>query len=100
MKDAGTYINGKYLPSLVELEIRRRIHLSVYAYAYEFENISLISDEMYDRLSRLIDVSRKTGNKRLDGFFITQFEPDTGMWIRNHPELNKVKACYENHYKQ
>lgn len=99
MTDEGTYINGKYLPSLIELERRRRIRLSVFAYAYEFENESLISDEMYDRISRLIDKTRKTGHKKLDKFFATEFEADTGQWIHRHPELKKVKACYEKHYK-
>jgi len=99
MTDEGTYINGKYLPSLIELERRRRIRLSVFAYAYEFANDSLISDEVYDRISRLIDKTRKTGNKKLDKFFATQFESDTGMWIRKHPCLDGIKHLYETVYK-
>lgn len=98
MTDEGTYINGRYLPSIVELERRRRIRLSVFAYAYEFENESLISDAEYDRLSRLIKKDMETGHA-LDLFFKENFEPDTGMWIRKHPYLKEVKACYEKHYK-
>lgn len=99
MSDEGTYINGRYLPSLVELERRRRIRLSIFAYAYEIENQSLISDAEYDRLSSLIKKDIKTGNAKLDKFFAKDFEPDTGMWIRVHPEFDKVKACYEKYYK-
>lgn len=99
MSDSGTHINGRYLPSLVELERRRRIRLSVFAYAYEFENESLISDGEYDRLSRVIDKTRKTGHKKLDVFFATQFEPDTGQWIHKHPCLDGIKKLYEEVYK-
>lgn len=88
----------QYRPEACE-ERRKRIHLSVYAYAYEFENVSLISDEKYDTLSKLINPQVSTGNETLDEFFRTQFEPDTGMWIRSHPELDKVMLLYEHQYK-
>jgi predicted small secreted protein len=58
-----------------------------------------MSDGEYDDLSRQIDKTVKTGNKTLDNFFTTQFEPDTGMWIHKHPELHKIKAVYERLYK-
>jgi hypothetical protein len=38
-----------------------------------------------------------TGNKALDRFFKREFEPDTGMWIRKHPELNKLEAMFFVH---
>ena len=94
MNTQNTYIDGKFLPSIVEVQRRHRIRLSVFAYAYEFENESLISDGEYDRLSQMIDSSIKTGHKKLDKFFATEFESDTGMWIRKHPELEKVRALH------
>ena len=86
--------NPTYVPDRIATERRHRIRLSVFAYAYEFENESLISDGEYDTLSRLIDPKLKTGHKKLDKFFATKFEPDTGMWIREHPELDKVRALH------
>lgn len=88
-----------YVPTLIETERRRRIRLSVFAYAYEFDNTSLISDEEYDKLSRMIDPSIKTGHDVLDKFFETEFEPDTGMWIRKHPELKRVGDLYLRAFK-
>jgi hypothetical protein len=84
----------EYIPTPIETERRNRIRLSLFAYAYEFKNESLISDHEYDTLSRLINKSVKTGNKKLDKFFMTEFEPDTGMWIRKHPELDKLAAIF------
>lgn len=90
----ATFINGRYLPSYEEVERRNRIRLSVFAYAYEFESDSLISDGDYDRLSYKIDKKRSTGNKKLDKFFREEFESDTGQWIHKHPELDKLRALY------
>ena len=90
----ATFINGRYLPSYEEVERRNRIRLSIFAYAYEFESDSLISDGDYDRLSNKIDKNRSTGNKKLDKFFREEFEPDTGQWIHKHPELDKLRALY------
>ena len=87
--------NPTYSPTPIETERRHRIRLSVFAYAYEYENVSLISDGEYDTLSRMVNPKIKTGHKKLDKFFATEFEPDTGMWIRKHPELDKVRAlCF------
>ena len=91
---SATFINGRYLPSYEEVERRNRIRLSIFAYAYEFESDSLISDGDYDRLSNKIDKNRSTGNKKLDKFFREEFEPDTGQWIHKHPELDKLRALY------
>lgn len=86
-----------YQPTPIEIERRNRIKLSLYAYAYEFEGDSLVSDGEYDDLSLKIDKSVKTGNKKLDTFFNREFDPHTGMWIRKHPELDKLKALYFMH---
>lgn len=76
-----------------EGQIRLRIRLAVAAYAYEYKNDSILSDAEFDRLSYLVDTSIKTGNRKLDNFFIKHFEPATGMWVRMHPDkqgLNKI----------
>ena len=80
-------------------ETRRRIKLSVYAYAYEFMDDSLVDDAEFDRLSQEIDLTINTGNEEMDSFFAREFIADSGMWIRRHPNLERVKEIYENFYK-
>ena len=80
-------------------EIKNRIRLSVYAYAYEFMNDSLVDDAEFDRLSQEIDLNIITGNEEMDSFFAKEFVADSGMWIRKHPNLKRVKELYENFYK-
>ena len=75
--------------SKVEVEVRRRIKLSVAAYAYE-----------YDKESLLVNPKRITGNSRLDRFFRNNFNPDTGQWIRKHPDLPRIKKIYNDYYKR
>ena len=81
-------------------ETRNRIKLSVAAYAYEFLNISVMSDAEFDSMSRTIDVSRSTGNKVMDNFFKKEFKADTGMWIHKHPDLEGIKSLYKRYYKE
>lgn len=83
----------------IEIERRNRIRLSLAAYSYEFHDHSIMSDGDFDSMSRKIDPKIKTGNKVLDLFFATKFESDTGMWIHQHPHLDKIKALYERLYK-
>jgi len=83
----------------VELERHRRILISIYAYAYEFENDSLVSDSEFDDLALDINETIKTGNRKLDNFFRNKFDPFTGIWIREHPELDKIKSLYETYYE-
>lgn len=84
----------------INQEIRNRIRLSVAAYAYEFEDDSIMGDTEFDSLARSINVAEKTGHKKLDSFFKKHFMPDTGMWIRNHPDLSGIKFIYETYYKK
>ena len=79
----------------IERERKARINLSLYAYAYEFENDSLVDDATFDELSRKINVDIKTGHDILDEFFKKEFQSDTGMWIRKHPDLHGIKFLYE-----
>lgn len=79
----------------VEEERRARIRISLAAYAYEFMNDSLMTDYDFDELSKRIRPSIATGNEVLDKFFKEKFAPETGMWIHDHPELDKLKALYK-----
>ncbi|WP_425540711.1 DNA ligase LigA-related protein [Rhodoblastus acidophilus] len=81
-----------------EIERRRRIRLTIAAYAYEFENESIMSDHEFDKLSQQVDLSITTG--RLDDWWRDKFHPDTGQWIHDHPELDKVREVYHRVFKQ
>jgi hypothetical protein len=80
-------------------EIRNRIKLSVAAYAYEYHDDPIMSDAEFDKLALQINKKTKTGNALLDTFFSTRFMPDTGMWIRKHPEQRKLEHLYKTYYK-
>ena len=84
--------------SKIEVETRNRIKLSIAAYAYEFENDSIISDHEFDQLALKIDLKVRTRDTGMDKFFIKNFTPDTGMWVRNHPNLIRIKQLYEKWY--
>ena len=84
---------------MINQEIKNRIRLSVAAYAYEYKDDSIMSDADFDELSKQIDVTVKTGNRKLDNFFKKHFQPDTGMWIRKHPERSKLDFIYKNYYQ-
>ena len=84
---------------MINQEIRNRIKLSIAAYAYEFLGESIMTDHEYDELSLKINPNEKTGNDMMDEFFKTQFQPDTGMWIRWHPEIKKLEYLYKKYYK-
>ena len=84
---------------MINQEIRNRINLSVAAYAYEFKGDSIMSDHEYDELSRKINPNEETGNDMMDKFFKTQFQSDTGMWVRWHPEVKKLDYLYKKYYK-
>lgn len=82
-----------------EIETRRRIKLSVWAYAYEFRAHSIVPDYIYDFESQCVDLRIDTDRPDLDYWFRANFQSDTGMWIRSHPEIDKVAALYERFYK-
>ena len=84
--------------SPAEIETRRRIKLSVAAYAYEFSNTSIMTDDEFDREARLVDLSISTARPALDAFFRAKFDPSTGMWVHDHPELVKLAELYQRHY--
>lgn len=72
---------------MIELERRRRIRLSVAAYAYEIGGTPILTDSEFDSLARSIDVNTSTGNEQMDAFFREHFDASTGMWIHKHPDL-------------
>ena len=84
----------------ISKERRNRIRATIAAYAYEFESTSIMSDAEFDDLCFDIDPSVDTDRPDLDEFFRTEFDEYTGAWIHKHPELEKVKACYERVYNQ
>ena len=86
--------------SRVEQERRNRIRLAVYAYAYELRDESLVTDHEFDQLARIIDPTVTTGNPVLDQFFRDHYQPDSGMWIHHHPDLDGIAAIYHRYYIQ
>ena len=75
-------------------ETRKRVQVTLWAYAYEIQNNSLVSDEKFDETCRQIDLDAVTYRPDLDEWFKKNFVPDTGMWIYDHPELDKAKDLY------
>jgi len=82
-----------------ETEIRNRILLSVAAYAYEYEDTSIITDDEYDTLAKKINPNMETGNAMLDIFFCEEYIPDSGMWVHKHPQKDRLKKIYGMVYK-
>ena len=76
----------------IEREKRNRILLTLWAYAYEIKNKPMVSDRLFDCLATYIDPAIETG--RLDEWWRENFNPATGMWIHNHPELHLVEVMY------
>lgn len=81
----------------VERERWRRIRVSIAAYAYEVRNHSIMDDASYDELAYSLNPRMVTGHT-LDQFFARHFDPSTGMWINQHPEIDRIAAIYERHY--
>lgn len=87
-----------YHQTRVEKEIWRRIRLSVWAYAYEFKDDPVVPDAQFDAMAKEIDPGIETGRTELDEFWKNEFHPHTGMWIRKHPQLQKIERIYERFY--
>lgn len=75
---------------VVDTETRKRIHLCVYAYAYELLGETLVSDHEFDKLAYSINLKIKTRRPDIDNWFNENFEPHTGQWIWSHPEKQKL----------
>ena len=69
-----------------------RDDLLLWAYAYEVEGVSLVSDEKFDAACKNIDSAILTG--AYDDFWNTEFNPYTGMWIHKYPDIASVKVRF------
>ena len=78
-----------------ERERHRRIKAAVAAYAYEVKDNPIMSDAKYDRLALEINVRKSTGNEFMDKWFRDNFDPSTGMWVRNHPDRKGLNRIYK-----
>lgn len=83
-----------HYPPGVNPEIKRRIDVAVAAYAYEFETDPLMSDAEFDALCAAVDPSVDTGRPELDEFFRAEFEPFTGVWVHDHPDIAGLRRIY------
>lgn len=83
-------------PTPCEVETRRRIRIAIAAYAYEITANNTMTDQEYDSESLILqkNLHIDTTRPHLDKWFRENFEPDTGMWIHNHPELDKLASYY------
>jgi len=81
-----------------EIETRRRILLSIWAYAYEEMSHGIVSDAIYDVESYQVDLNIRTDRPDMDIWFVCNFQPWTGTWIHGHPELDKIVVLYLRHY--
>lgn len=76
-----------------EKVIQARIKIAIAAYLYEIKHESWISDHAFDQLALYVDKTKEIKTNHVcDEFFSTQFDPSTGMWIYQHPELFKIAA--------
>tara|TARA_B110000483_G_C18006265_1_gene469292 strand:- start:90 stop:359 length:270 start_codon:yes stop_codon:yes gene_type:complete len=86
-------------PDRISEEIKRRIKISVAAYAYEIMNDSIMSDAEFDEECQKVDVTITTGNIFMDQWFVKEFDASTGQWIHNHPQLKRLDELYKKYYK-
>lgn len=93
-KRCPSLLEDKFYTKKVCDERRRRIRLSIAAYAYEIASRPIMSDAEYDRLALLVDTSIDTGRPELDDFFRREFDPYTGSWIHAHPGLAVIAKIY------
>ena len=83
-----------------EIETRRRVKLTLWAYSYEFMNHSMVDDHKFDEECRKVDLTISTRRPDLDGWWREKFDPSTGMWIHNHPELDILKTQHRRIYNK
>lgn len=99
MSNLLNFIEDDIYSKEIDKETRLRIQLAIYAYAYEYDNNALVSDGEFDAMCKKVNLSINTRRPIMDIFFKKKFNPSTGMWIRDHPEIGRIKHLYEKHYK-
>lgn len=77
-------------------ETRRRIRVSIAAYAYEILLESIMTDHEYDELAKSIDLSIDTRRPDLDKWFRANYKDYTGSWIHNHPDRHRLNTITQN----
>lgn len=75
-------------------ETKLRIDVAVAAYAYEFENVSLVDDSTFDAMCARIRPEIATGDAVHDEFFRTRFQPHTGQWVHDHPNIAGLRRVF------
>lgn len=75
-----------------------RIRVSIYALAYEYYNVSLVSDEKYDFLASTVNLTNTTKRPDLDEWFINNYSPDTSIWVWNRPEINQLHYILKHEF--
>jgi hypothetical protein len=79
----------------VAIEIKRRIDVAVWAYAYEIKAAPLVDDATFDIEAAKVDASIRTGNTKLDDFFANEFVAFSGAWVHKHPDLKGLERVYQ-----
>lgn len=87
-----------YHQTEVEREVRRRITVALWAYAYEVKNDPIATDHQFDMECRRINLSIDTPRPDLDKWFKENFNPSTGMWIHEHPDLKRIEELYNAYH--
>lgn len=93
-------MHNLFLPrTSTEIETHRRIKLSIWAYAYEFCDVSVVDDFKFDQEAKKVNLAINTARRDLDEWFRNNFNSYTGSWIQNHPELDKIERIYNERYR-
>ena len=71
-------------------ETRKRIRVTVAAWAYEVLQEPIMDDAQYDALAYSIDLSVDTRRPDLDKWYRQNFKPYTGSWVHGHPERARL----------
>lgn len=74
------------------MERRRRIKLSLWAFAYEIVGAPMVDDATFDAMAYASNRDISTG--RLDIWWRLNFQPFTGQWVHQHPELDRLAKLY------
>lgn len=82
----------------MEQERRNRIRIALWAYAYEAGD-PIVEDDVYDKIAKGINTDVTTDRPDIDKFFKENYASNTGMWVYQHPEIEKIKALYQRYDK-